>query len=96
MSIFRSLFCQRNTRKDTRIWLGHIDTFAYSVYSFHLKIGRSKLLFRYWHSDQLHNLAVQYEKQVTDCQKGIRHDSLYENVWPFTNANGFMTRKSTE
>ncbi|CAF3727220.1 unnamed protein product [Adineta steineri] len=36
------------------------------------KVGRTKLLFRYWHSDQLHNLAVQYEKKVNVCQKVLR------------------------
>ncbi|CAF2092420.1 unnamed protein product [Rotaria magnacalcarata] len=36
------------------------------------KVGHTKLLFRYWHSDQLHNLAVQYEKKVNVCQKVLR------------------------
>ena len=39
---------------------------------FAFKVGRTKLLFRYWHSDQLHNLAVDYERKAVVCQKGTR------------------------
>ncbi|CAF1068905.1 unnamed protein product, partial [Didymodactylos carnosus] len=41
----------------------HIDNF---------KIGRTKLLFRYWHTDQLHHLSKQYERKVNVCQKVLR------------------------
>ncbi|CAF1461169.1 unnamed protein product, partial [Didymodactylos carnosus] len=41
----------------------HIDNF---------KVGRTKLLFRYWHTDQLHHLSKQFERKVNVCQKVIR------------------------